>query len=177
MRVRLIEEDRGDLHFRVWSAPVEDVAAAIEQQMPGGTEGAIEEFQLTITEERVEVTGRGSAVGIADDAGGMLSPEQLADAFSIHLVLTLPGRILEHNADEQDGNTLTWAVPVTGGAIDIQAASDPRQSPAGGGGFPLWAIIVIAAVVVAGIAAVAIIGRRRTATTPPPPPPPELPPA
>lgn len=173
--VQMTEEDRDGLHFRVYTAPVDDVAAAIEQQMAADGQGAIQEFSLTITEEKVEVTGSGSAGAIADDAGGMLSPEQLAEAFSVNLRLTLPGRILEHNADSQEGNTLTWAIPVTGGTIDIHAVSDPRQSPEGGGGFPLWAIITIAAVVVAGIASVAIIGRRRGATAPPPPPPPELP--
>jgi hypothetical protein len=176
------EEDRDGLHYQIWSAQVDDIAAVIDEQMVSGTDSFIQQFDLTITPNRVEVTGRGTAGGALEGMEGaesILSPAQLAEAIAINLRLTLPGKILEHNADAKDGNTLTWKVPITGEALDIRAVSDPTQSE--GGGFPIWAIIVIAAVVVAGIAAIALLGRKKGRSAvpppPPPPPPPELPPA
>jgi len=172
------EEDRGGMHYRIYSAEVADIEAALRQAMAGESSGFIEDFDLTIGPNRIEVTGRGGAGSALGETEGFLSAEQLAESLSLNLRLTLPGKILEHNADDKDGNTLTWAIPFTG-TLDIRAVSDPTQSE--GGGFPMWAIIVIAAVVVAGIAALALLGRRRGSAAavppPPPPPPPELPPA
>jgi len=177
--VEMTEEDRGGMHFRIYSAEVDDIESAIGEQMATESEGLIEEFSITIEPERVEVVGRGSAGAAMEGSEDFMPLEELEESLSINLRVTLPGKILEHNADQKDGNTLTWAIPLTGEALDIRAVSDPTQSE--GGGFPLWAIIVIAAVVVAGIAAIALIGRRRTraavAPPPPPPPAPELPPA
>lgn len=172
------EEDRGGMHFRIWSAQVEDIDAVIQEQMVAGPDSFIEEFSLTIEPTRVEVVGRGSAGTLMEGAEDFLPADQLAESVAINLRLTLPGKILEHNADQKDGNTLTWAVPLIGSALDIRAVSDPSQSE--GGGFPTWAIIVIAAVVVAGVATILLVGRRRSravAAPPPPPPPPDLPPA
>jgi hypothetical protein len=172
------EEDRGGMHYRIYSAEVADIEAALRQAMAGESSGFIEDFDLTIGPNRIEVTGRGGAGSALGETEGFLSAEQLAESLSLNLRLTLPGKILEHNADSQDGNTLTWSIPFTGEALEIRAVSDPTQSE--GGGFPLWAIIVIAAVVVAGIGAIALVGRRRSraaAAPPPPPPAPDLPPA
>jgi hypothetical protein len=181
--VEVSEEDRDGMHYRIYSTEVADIEAAITEQMAGEGSGLIEQFAVTIEPHRIEVTGRGSAGAAmqgAEGFEGLLDPAQLAESLAVNLRLTLPGKILEHNADSRDGNTLTWSVPFTGEALEIRAVSDPSQSS--GGGFPLWAVIVIAAVVVAGIAAIALVGRRRSrrATAPPPPPPPpgpELPPA
>jgi len=179
---QMSEEDRDGMHYRVYTAEVDDVETFMTEQMVGESDGLIEQFSLTIEPDRVEVTGRGSAGAAMEGAGdleGMMNPAMLAESLSINLRLTLPGKILEHNADSQDGNTLTWSIPFTGEALEIRAVSDPTQSE--GGGFPLWAIIVIAAVVVAGIGAIALVGRRRSraaaAAPPAPPPAPDLPPA
>lgn len=177
--VQISEEDRGGMHYRIYSAEVDNVESAIQQAMTAGQNGFIEQFDLTIGPNRVEVNGRGSAGAATEGAEGFLPADQLAESLAINLRLTLPGKILEHNADSKDGNTLTWSVPITGAALEIRAVSDPSQRE--GGGFPMWVIIVIAAVVVAGIAAIALLGRKRgrAAIPPPPPPPPapELPPA
>lgn len=176
---QITEEDRGGMHYRIYSAEVEDIEAALQQAMAADSGGFIEEFTLTVGPNRVEVTGRGSAGAATEGAEGFLPADQLAESLAINLRLTLPGKILENNADSQDGNTLTWAIPITGEALEIRAVSDPSQSE--GGGFPMWVIIVIAAVVIAGIAAIGLLGRKRSrAAIPPPPPPPpapDLPPA
>lgn len=178
--VQTREESRGGMTYRIWTAEVEDIEAVIQEQMVAGPDSFIEDFSLSITPNRVEVTGRtsaGASMGDLEDLGGLMSAEELAESFAINLRLTLPGKILEHNADGKDGNTLTWKIPITGEALDIRAVSDPTQGE--GGGFPIWAIIVIAAVVVVGIGAIALLGRRKghAAAPPPPPPAPELPPA
>jgi len=169
------EEDRGGLHYEIWSVEVDDIAAAIDQVMATDANDMIQEFNLVITDTRIEVTARGSMAGALEGAGGLLTPEQLADSLGASLRITLPGRILESNATSTEGNTLVWTLPITGGAIDIHAVSDPTQSA--GGGFPLWVIIVIAAAVVAGIGVIVLIGRKRggAAAAPPPPPAPEMP--
>jgi len=170
------EEDRDGMHYRIYTADVDDIEAAIQGQMTAEENGFIEEFDITIAPTRVEVTGRGGASTALEGAEDFLSADELAESLSINLRLTLPGKILEHNADAKDGSTLTWAIPLAG-TLDIHAVSDPTQSE--GGGFPMWAIIVIAAVVVAGIAAIGLLGRKRrgaaVAPPPPPPAPPELP--
>jgi hypothetical protein len=178
----LREEKRGGMSFRIWSAQVEDIDSVIQEQIVSGPDSFIEEFDLSIAPDRVEVVGRtsaGASMGDLEGMGDFMSAEELAESFAINLRLTLPGKILDHNADAKDGNTLTWSIPITGEALDVRAVSDPTQSE--GGGFPLWAIIVIAAVVLVGIGAVALLGRKkgRAAVPPPPPPPPgpELPPA
>jgi len=167
------EENRGDMHFLISTAEVEDIAAAVEQSM-ADPNSLLQEFSVTITANRIEVAGRGSLAGALEGAAGMVSPDQLAESVGASIRLTLPGAILQSNADSQEGNTLTWALPIAGGDIEISAVSDPTQSP--GGGFPLWAIIVIAAAAVAAIGAVVILGRKRgRAATPPAPPTPEMP--
>lgn len=168
------EEDRGGMHFLISTVEVEDIAAAIEQSAAADPNSLVQEFSVTVTANRVEVTGRGSLAGAMAGAEGMLSPDQLAESVSANIRLTLPGAILESNATSQDGNTLTWALPIAGGDVEISAVSDPTRSP--GGGFPLWAIIVIAAAAVAAIGAVVLYSRRRGgAATPPAPPISEMP--
>ncbi len=175
------EETRGGMNFRIWSAQVEDIEAVLQEQMVSGPDNFIEELSLDITPNRVEVVGRtsaGASMGDLEGIGDFMSAEELVESFVFNLRLTLPGKILEHNADAKDGNTLTWRIPITGETLDVRAVSDPTQSE--GGGFPIWAIIVIAVVVVAGIGAIALLGRKRgraAAPPPPPPPAPELPPA
>lgn len=161
------EEDRGDMHFLISTAEVEDIAAAVEQSM-ADPNSLLREFSVTITADRVEVAGSGSLTGALEGAEGMVPADQLAESVGANIRLTLPGAILESNADSQEGNTLTWALPVEGGDIEISAVSDPTGSP--GGGFPLWAIIVIAAGALAAIGAVVIMTRKRGGPTVPPAP-------
>jgi hypothetical protein len=156
------------MHYMVSTAEVEDIAAALDEAIAADPDGLIQEFNISIAADRVEVTGRGSLAGALEGAEGMLSPEQLAESVGANLRLTLPGKILESNATSQDGNTLTWALPITGGEIEISAVSDPTQSE--GGGFPLWVILVIAAAVVAGIGFIVLVGRKRGGAAAPPAP-------
>lgn len=144
-------ETRGDMTFYIISVPVDDVTN-IEDELAADENQLAQDIEITFTDELVSVTARASAEEALSDSGGdtgMIPPDQLEDSFAANLRLTLPGKVLEHNADSQSGNTLTWAVPITGGTVDIMAQSDPSGSE--GGGFPVWLIVLIAVLVVAAV--------------------------
>lgn len=76
------------------------------------------------------------------------------------LVMTLPGPVLEHDADRVDGRTLTWELPVGPG----------RSIRAVGGPAPWWSVLTrvpreaaAALTVLATAAALVVVGRRARA--------------
>jgi len=81
------------------------------------------------------------------------------DFLSANFILTMPGTVTVHNADEvlADGR-LRWDLPLLGGEIDLHA-----ESEFGGSGFP-WLILILGIVLLIGatatVAAV-IMGRRQ----------------
>lgn len=173
------EETRGDLTFYVVEADVSSVAQ-IEDSMLTDSESLFSDFSVTVTDTLVTVSGSADASETLGSQAEGFDPSVFEDSISAHVELTLPGKILSHNADRVDGNTLIWDVPVLGGSLDIQAESDPTGTPAGGGGgFPMWILAVVAAVG-AAIVGYAMMQRRKPATaggtaastddtTPPPP--------
>ena len=119
---------------------------------------------------------------VAIDIGGTFTDVVLdiEEIFSATVFFTMPGAIVSHNADRQEGNTLYWNVPITGGALDIQAESDPTGTPASDGGFPIWAIGILAAIVLGALwyfnqsrSGSAAPATEDPGDTPPPPPPSE----
>lgn len=180
------EETRGDMNFYIVTAPVDDVAE-IEQALLGDSNSLLESFEITITDTLVSVNGTASAEdAFGEDLEGF-DPGLIEESLSASVRLTMPGKILSSNADSQDGNTLTWQVPLFGGNLNIQAESDPTQEPSGDGGFPV-ALIAVLVIVALGAAAWFFMNRRKTAAPeapeadaapeapeeiPPPPPPAE----
>mgnify|MGYP001811869497 CR=1 FL=1 len=122
-------ETRGDMTFQVITVPIDDVTQA---EGLGGdlADGLTDDFQISFTDERVTIRGATTLDdALGEDTGEMgLTPEMLAQFFEINVRVTMPGKILEHNADSQSGNTLTWNIDLTGGALDIFAESDPNAS-------------------------------------------------
>jgi hypothetical protein len=151
------EETRGDMTFYLIEVPFDDVEQ-LEQGLLGDENALVNAFDVTITENRVKVSGTADAESLDEQAEGF-DPAIFEESVSASIRLTLPGRILSHNADSQDGNTLTWAVPIFGGTLDIQAESDPTQEPGGDGGFPIWLIVLIVVVVVGAVAFFVVRGR------------------
>jgi hypothetical protein len=152
------EETRGDMTFYLIEVPFDDVEQ-LEQGLLGNENALVNTFDVTVTPDRVTVNGTADAETLGDQAEGF-DPALFEESVSANIKLTLPGRILSHNADSQDGNTLMWEVPIFGGTLDIQAESDPTQDPAGdGGGFPIWLIVLIVVVVVGAIAYFVVRGR------------------
>jgi hypothetical protein len=145
-------ERRGDMNFSIVKVPIDDYTQA---DALGGdlTSGLTDDFQITFTEDRVTVRGSTTlddALG-DDGAAPAFPPEMMAEFFSINIKATMPGKILDHNATSQDGNTLTWEVDLASAAIDIFAESNPNES-AGGSSMLLYALIGAAVIVAAVLA-------------------------
>jgi hypothetical protein len=143
-------ETRGDFLFWIIEVPVDDVTQ-IENEVVGADNSLLTSLDVAITDSLVTISANATASEAMGEEVEGFDPAQLEDALSFNVRITMPGRITSHNADDQEGNTLIWKVPLFGGNLDIQAQSDPTQSPGGGGGgIPVWVWIAIAAVVIAG---------------------------
>lgn len=166
-------ERRGDMTFQVVTVPIEDITAA---DALGGemAAGLTDNFAITFTEDLVTVTGSTTlddALGGGGEDMAGIPPEMLSEFFEINIRITMPGKILEHNATSQSGNTLTWAVNLTDPTLDISAQSNPNAS-AGGSSMMVY-IIIAAAVILLGLLAWMFMKKRGStggaATAPPPP--------
>ncbi len=149
---RTRQERRGDLTFYIVEIDVDDITDA-DQQLIDNESSLLSNLEITVTDNLVTVRGSASAEdSLGGDTEGF-DPGVLEDAISANVYFTLPGSILSHNADRQDGNTLFWEVPVLGGTLDIRAESDPTGTPASSSsdGFPVWAYGIIAAVLLGAL--------------------------
>lgn len=147
------EERRGDMTFYIVEVPVDDVTE-IREGLVGAEGGVLNDLTITVADDRVTVSGSASAEETVSDAGDLDLDIPIDDIFSATVFFTMPGEILSHNADRQDGNTLYWEVPVTGGTLDVQAESDPTGTPASGsgdGGFPVWGYAVLGAILLGAV--------------------------
>lgn len=122
--------DGADTTFQSLELVVEDGAATLDAVIaaPDATEAA-------------EGLGAGGLGGLGDIG---------EDIFSSSLIVSLPGSLVETNADEilSDGRLL-WDVPILGGVVDVMAVTE-----AGGSGTP-WGLIggILVVVVIAAGAA------------------------
>jgi len=148
---RTREEKRGDLTFYIVEVDVDDVRDS-QNELIDAEGGVLEDLTITVSDDRVTVTGSASAEDtVGSGTEGLDLDLDIAEIFSASVFFTMPGAILSHNADRQEGNTLYWDVPITGGSLDIQAESDPTGTPASDGGFPIWAIGILALVVLGAL--------------------------
>jgi hypothetical protein len=161
-------ETRGDMDFWIVEVPVDDVTQ-IEDEVTGADNSLLTGFNVEISDTLVSVRGTAAAEDALGDGAEGFDPSLMEDSLSFNIRITLPGKILEHNADSREGNTLVWAVPLFGGTLDVQAQSDPSQ-PAdgggGGGGIPIWVWIAIAAVVVGGAVYYFMQQQKKAGTSP-----------
>jgi hypothetical protein len=93
----------------------------------------------------------------ADIGGGLgdlpIDPTDITgDIFTANLIVSMPGTVVEHNADEVRSNgSLVWNIPLTG-SIDVFAESNTGS---GTSSWVWWVVIGVLAIgIVAGIAAV-----------------------
>lgn len=148
---RMRQEQRGDLKFWIIECDVTDISQ-FETTLTATENTFLQSFDITVTDNLVSVHGVASAEETLGDQATEFDPAMFEDSISAHLNITMPGRITGHNADSQDGNTLTWVIPVLGGTLDVSATSDPTGTPASGGGsggFPIWLIVLIVVLVLA----------------------------
>lgn len=158
-------ERRGDMTFWIVEIDVDDIND-LPREILGDANSMLDSFSITFTDDRVTVRGTASAED-AFGGGEGFDPGMFEESVSANIKITMPGAITSHNATSQRGNELTWRVPVLGGALDIQAESDPTGSPAGGGGgIPIW--LIVAAAVVIGLAALYVLNQRKKGAEPQP---------
>ncbi|MEN8239038.1 MAG: hypothetical protein ABFR53_07550 [Actinomycetota bacterium] len=93
-----------------------------------------------------------ASIASADVGGGLgdlpIDPSDITgDIFSANLIVSMPGTVSEHNADEvREDGTLVWTIPLTG-SVDVTAVSDIGSSSTS------WILWVLIGVLVVGIIA------------------------
>ncbi|MEZ4554184.1 MAG: hypothetical protein R3B59_09785 [Dehalococcoidia bacterium] len=158
MPFRDVQELAGLLGFVTTGAAVPSEAAE--------DEGGFERFAIERTDDGWRLDAVAAALTTEEDlesADDAFTQEFFEDA-SFTITIQLPGRIQEHNADEVDGNELTWN-------LDFES-TEPRElravsSTSGDGDGPPWVLI---GAVAAGVVALAAVGwdinRRRRVRVP-----------
>ena len=103
-----------------------------------------------------------ASIASADVGGGLgdlpIDPTDITgDIFSANLIVSMPGTVVEHNADEvRSDGSLVWEIPLTG-SIDVFAVSDTGSGTAS---WIWWLVIGVLVIgIIAGIAAV-IVSRK-----------------
>lgn len=160
------EETRDGIRYFQFTLPFSS-PAELEELMLQSEQAPFETFSATFSETSVTVdASTGDSGGGFFDEGDLegFDPAQLEESISASITITMPGRVVSTTADEQNGSTLVWNVPLFGGSLDVSAESDPTQEPAGDGGVPVWLI----AVIVLAVAGIGFFVFQRTRRTPAP---------
>jgi hypothetical protein len=154
----VVQEERGDEIWCVATLPFNDLS---------GLEEAYRDMDVQIN--TLSMTEDEFVYDVTFDMGGGEGDLSALTAMGVELSMNwqvvTPGRVIEHNADQVDGDVLTWNLDPTGTA-NLQVRSN-----VGGGGFNLLLIvgIVVALVVIAG--AIFMLTRRKPEVPQEPQPP------
>lgn len=123
------------------------------------SDGPFTDFSFDMDDKTAELTATISAP--EQDAGDLpIDPSTITDdIFSSNFILSMPGNVVEHNADEvlPDGR-LRWDLPILGGTKEVHAVSEF------GGSSLWWLWIVLGVVLIVGVIAIiaaVFIGRRQ----------------
>jgi hypothetical protein len=150
-------------------AELEDHLRAITSQMDEDIDGQVlDRFRVGVDDSGVVtvdgvaglvlptvVGARGDGVAFDGDDLARLIEERGDELVRYDLRVTLPAPPVEHDADEVDGATLTWHLPV-GETRSIAAVSDvPRPGT-------LRTVAIVFVIAAAAGAAIVAIGRRRS---------------
>ncbi len=117
----------------------------------GGLQGeTFSEFSYEFDDSSATLAAKVDATGLGDLGGGDLpiDPSQITgEIFSANVIVTMPGTVKEHNADEvRSDGSLVWKLPLTG-TKDIFATSSFGGSAAN------WIWFAIAAILIVGVVA------------------------
>jgi hypothetical protein len=147
-----VTRTEGDMTYtgvKMEFADIDDMAAELAGK--DGSDALFNDFSFVMDDTSAEVNA--SIVAPEQDAGELgIDPADLtADLFTANLILTMPGTVVEHNADEvlADGS-LRWDLPILGGEKDVYARSDFSDSSVP------WLWIILGIVLVLGIIAVIV---------------------
>ncbi|MCL1600842.1 MAG: hypothetical protein M3112_04810 [Actinomycetia bacterium] len=155
--VEPINRVEGDMTFFGFTTTVEDLSTYDFAGLQGET---FSEFIYESDDSSATLTATVDATGIGDFGGGELpiDPSEItADLFSARVLVTMPGSVTEHNADEITGDgTLIWNLPLSG-SVDMFATSTFGSNTA-----PFWFWVVVGGILIFGTgAAIAAVMRSR----------------
>lgn len=147
----VFEREEGDMSYQGVRIEFDDIDEVSDTLTDAGSDffGGFGDFSFEMDESSAvfDATLTADEQDLGEDIP--FDPSQLSgDFFSAGFVLSMPGTVTSHNADEvlADGS-LRWDLPLLGGTTELHA-----ESEFGGSGFP-WLFVIIALVVVIGIAA------------------------
>ncbi|MEN8234364.1 MAG: hypothetical protein ABFR89_05515 [Actinomycetota bacterium] len=156
-----VERTDGDMTYtgvKKEFTDIDEIAADLKGETTD--DAPFKDFTFTMDDKQAEITATVSAP--EQDLGEIgLDPSALTgDIFSANFILSMPGTVKEHNADEvlADGR-LRWELPLLGGEKDIHAVSEF------GGGALWWLWIILGVVLIVGAIAVVaaiVLGRRQS---------------
>jgi hypothetical protein len=144
----------GEMTFYGFSGEVDDLENNTFLDL--GQEFASEFAEFSYTTDGDIATLSASIVS-ADIGGGLgdlpIDPTEITgDIFSANLIVSMPGSVVQHNADEvRSDGALVWNIPLTG-SIDVFAESNSGSGTATWVWWVLVGVLVIG--IIAGIAAV-----------------------
>jgi hypothetical protein len=105
-----------------------------------------------------------ASIAAADVGGGLgdlpIDPTDITgDIFSANLIVSMPGTVVEHNADEvRSDDALVWNIPLTG-TVDVTAVSDLGS---GSSSWILWVLIGVLAVGIIAAVAATMMSRKES---------------
>jgi hypothetical protein len=149
----------GDMTFYGFSSSVDDISENAFLEL--GQDFAADFATFSYESDGGQATLTAS-IASADIGGGLgdlpIDPTDITgDIFSANLIISMPGTVIEHNADEvRSDGSLVWDIPLTG-TVDVIAVSDVGS---GSSSWILWLLLSVLAIgIIAGIAAV-IVSRK-----------------
>jgi hypothetical protein len=145
--VERIERVEGEMTFFGATTQVEDLSTYDFEGFQGET---FSEFLYEFDDQSATLTAQVDATGVGDLGGEELPIDPAAitgDVFSARVLVSMPGTVTEHNADELSGDgTLIWNLPLTG-TVDIFANSTFGNTT------PSWIWFIVGGMLIVGIAA------------------------
>lgn len=147
------EREEGEMSFsgvRIEFDDIDEINELMKQSSDDFAE--FTSFSFDLTEDGAVFDANISSEAPQDLGDLGIDPSALTgDFFSASFMLSMPGTVTEHNADEvlTDG-TLRWDLPIFGGASNYHA-----ESSFGGSGFP-WLPVLIGLVILLGVIAMVV---------------------
>ena len=142
-----IQRVDGDMSYFGVKTTIADLSTFDFDGLDGQT---FSEFSYEFDESSATLAAKVDSSGLGDLGGDDLpiDPSEITgDIFSAQVVVTMPGTVTVHNADEVRGDgTLVWDLPLSG-TKEILATSDFGGSPAS------WIWFVVGGVLIIGIVA------------------------
>ncbi len=155
-----IERTDGDMQYTGAKKDFDDISEVMADLIGDtGDEALFSEFSFVMDDESAALSATASAD--SQDTGDLpFDPSELTeDVFAANFILSMPGTVVEHNADEvlSDGRLL-WSLPILGGTKTFIAKSDF------GGGSLWWLWIILGVVLVVGVIAIVaavVLGKKQ----------------